>query len=128
MAGKDIAAAGAAFTSDGDTGGVGQITIGSTTPFRAKARAMVSDGNSPSVEVIIQQIVSATVLLVKLATPQPAAPLGGTINGAVFGDQGPRNYGLYGVNYGGSSMAAYTVAQSARIDMPQQLIVNEPLP
>ena len=121
MAGKDIAAASADFTANGDTGGVGRITIASTTPFRAKARAWVVDNDTAGVEVIIVAIVDATHLDVRLATPQPASI------GTAAGDQGPSAYGLRGAqNYGTSSMAAYTLAQSAKILMPAQFIYNEP--
>lgn len=114
MAGKDIAAAGAALTADGTADG--SVTVASTTPFRAKARAFIRDNNTPAVEVIIVEIVSATVMRLRLASPVPA-DLG----------QEP-NLGLRGQNYGASDMSAFTVAQSARIDMPAQFIYNEPLP
>lgn len=114
MAGKDIAAAGAALSADGTADG--SVTVASTTPFRAKARAMIVDNNTAAVEVIIAEIVSATVMKLRLVVPTA-----GTVG------QEP-NLGLRGPNYGFSSMAAYTVAQSARIDMPQQFIYNEPLP
>lgn len=126
MAGKDIAAAGAALTADGTADG--SITVASTTPFRAKARAFIRDNNSAAVEVIIAEIVSATVMKLRFAPTTPARPDSQTINGAVYGDQGPYNYGLRGPNYGFSDMSGFTVAQSARIDMPAQFIYNEPLP
>lgn len=115
MAGKDIAAAGAAFSGDGTADG--SITVASTTPYRVKARAWVVDNNSPKVEVVITEIVSATVMRVRLAVPVSHAVLG----------QGNAMV-LNPVNYGNSDMSAYTVAQSARIDMPAQFIYNEPLP
>jgi hypothetical protein len=115
MAGKDIAASGAVFTANGGTDGT--ITVASTTPFRAKARAWVSDANSPSVEVIITEITDSTHLKVRLVTPPPAASP----------DQAPA-YALNALNYGTSDMSAYTTAQTARIDMPSQFIYNEPVP
>lgn len=114
MAGKDIAAAGAALTANG--GSDGSVTVASTTPFRAKARAWLSDANSPSAEVVIVQIDSATVMRVRFATPAVAA-LG----------QGVAQV-LNPLNYGFSDVSAYTTAQTARIDMPAQFIYNEPLP
>ena len=111
MAGKDILGAGAALTADGTSDG--SITVASTTPFRETARAMLSDNDSPHREVIIVQIVSATVMKVRFVTPDPVAP-----------DQAPR-YALNPLNYGFSDVSAYTVAQSARIDMPNQFIYNE---
>lgn len=115
MAGKDIAAAGAAFTANG--GSDGTITVASTTPYRAKARAWVSSSGQPSKEVVITEVTDSTHLKVRLVTPPPAsAP-----------DQAPA-YALNALNYGTSDMSAYTTAQTARIDMPPQFIYNEPLP
>src|SRR5258706_3531156 len=103
MAGKDVAATGAALTADGDTGGVGQITVASTTTFRAKAHAYVGDDNSTPVEVIIVDIVSATIMKVRL----------------VFKADGlTRNPGSYGY----STMAAFTTGQNERTDIPSQFV------
>jgi hypothetical protein len=93
--------AGAVFTGNGAAAGL--VTVASTAPFFANAYAWISDQNSPSIRVQIAEIVSSTTLRVrKIWTGESGVGVRGDSS---FAD-----------------VSAYTVAQTARIDMEPQLV------
>ena len=136
MAGREIAALGAAFTADGTANGF--ITVASTTGFYVKAFANLSDTTGRSARVQITQILSATQLgvrvfpqVVPLSQGSPTTPPAG---GPGPGSAPPPPAGITyqsGPNYGRSDVSAFTLANGSRIDQEAQFIYNvndQPLP
>lgn len=103
MAGKDIAAVGKAFTADG--GADGYAAISSTTGFFVGAKCNVSSDSLQSTG-IVTEIKSATSLGIRL-TPALGS-------------------GLKPATYGRSDLSAYTLAEHARVDQPEQFQYNAP--
>lgn len=119
MAGKDVAAFGAALTANG--GADGSLTFSATTNFRKGRTGWLTDANSPSQKCLITEIVSATVIKVKFVADQLAVPSGALQTGGET-----RQLGAFTPNYGGSDCSAYTTAQSARFDMEPGFVYDEP--
>jgi hypothetical protein len=119
MAGKDISAAGAAITADSTNAGV--ITIGSTTPFRAKAICWLSGTALASQKCIITEVTDATHLKVRLLPDQVTIGTGSPLTGGTV-----RNLGDFAPKYTNSDVSLYTLAANSRIDMDRQLIYDEP--
>lgn len=118
MAGKDVAAVGADFTSDGTSAGL--VTVASTTPFRESAVCWLSGTALPSIKVKIIQIIDGTTMKVRKLPDDLALDLtsGGVKGVRILGDFAPK--------YGTSDISAYTTTATAHIDMEQQLIYDEP--
>lgn len=131
MAGKDVAAAGAAFTANGGTDG--SITMTSTTPFRKGQKGWITSSGQPSLKVIITEITDATHLKVRAIpdqlTPLTAAQSAGVASaGGVAGPMNTsnvRHLADFAPKYGTTDISAYTLAQTARIDCEQQFIYDE---
>lgn len=119
MAGKDVAAFGAALTADGTTDG--SLTFAATANFRKGRTGWLKDGNSPSQKCLITEITSATVIKVKFVPDQMSIGTGAPLTGGTV-----RNLGDFAPNYGTSDCSAYTVAQSARFDMEPGFVYDEP--
>ncbi len=88
------------------------MTVTSTAAFRIGTKANVSDDNTAGVLVIVTEITDSTHMKVRIITPTANQP-----------DQG-LNLKLNAISYGTSDMSAYTTAQNARVDAPQQFIWN----
>lgn len=103
MAAVEVKAFGMALTGNGAADGT--ITVASTASVWEGAKGWIVDGNTDAKWVEVSEVVSSTTMKLRLLQ-QPAAA------GVVPVYSGP--------NYGASDMSAYTTAQSARIDFPQQ--------
>lgn len=119
MAGKDVAAFGAALTANG--GADGSLTFAATANFRKGRIGWLKDDNSPSQKCLITEITSGTVIKVKFLADQLAIPSGATQAGGET-----RQLGAFAPNYGGSDCSNYTTAQNARFDMEPGFVYDEP--
>lgn len=119
MAGKDVAAFGAALTANGGTDG--SLTFAATANFRKGRTGWLTDANSPAQKCLITEIVSATVIKVKFLADQIVIGTGSPLTGGTV-----RNLGDFAPNYGTSDCSNYTTAQSARFDMEPGFVYDEP--
>lgn len=105
MAAKLIKAASTAITA---ATAAGYITVASTTPFVANAKGQMSNTGQPSVNVIITEIVSATVMGIRIVPEDSRGAVSGWVSGTVIGANAP--------NYGRSNVAAYNGGVIAQND------------
>jgi hypothetical protein len=128
MAGRDVAAASAAFTANGGTDG--SITMASTTAFRKNAKCWLTSSGQPSLKVIITEVTDATHLKVRSIPDQLTLMTAAQIGSAPGGSGGPvatvRHLGDFAPKYGTTDISAYTLAQTAKIDQESQFIYDEP--